>query len=89
MRLADISERLYAISEQMGGGFDAGCIESCARSASALELDIENFAKEVEEFNSMDNWDADTLPELMRRMNLYVERFSRNVPSIKHTENDA
>lgn len=79
MRLANLSERLYSISEQMGGGFNAECVESCAKQASSLELDIENFSKEVEAFASMEEWTVDTLPEFMQRMNLYVQKFSRNV----------
>jgi hypothetical protein len=86
MRLANISERLDSISKAMEQGFHANCVKSCADQALMLEEDIKNFANEVEEFNAMDNWDTDTLPELMRRMNLYVERFSRRVPSIKHEE---
>ena len=86
MRLANLSERLDSISKDMDQGFHANCVKSCADQALMLEEDIKNFANEVEEFNAMDNWDTDTLPELMRRMNLYVERFSRRVPSIKHEE---
>lgn len=63
----------------MGGGFHAESVESCAKQASSLELDIENFSKEVEAFASMESWDVETLPEFMQRMNLYVQKFSRNV----------
>jgi hypothetical protein len=86
MRLANISERLYSASKGMEQGFHANCVKATADQAFLLEDDIKNFAKEVEEFNSIENWDVDTLPELMRRMNLYVERFSRRVPSIKQEE---
>ena len=86
MRLANVSERLYAVSKSMEQGFHAQCVKATADQASLLEDDIKNFAKEVEEFNSIENWDVDTLPELMQRMNLYVERFSRRVPSIKQEE---
>ncbi len=75
----NLSDRLYDLSDELGGGVMAEKIESVARQASALELDIENFAKEVEAFNSMESWDVETLPEFMQRMNLYVGKFSRNV----------
>lgn len=86
MRLANLSERLDSISKGMEQGFHAQSVKSCADQALMLEADIKNFANEVEAFNSMDSWDVETLPELMQRMNLYVERFSRRVPSIKHQE---
>ncbi len=67
----------------MEKGFHANCVEATADQAFLLEEDIKNFANEVEAFNSMENWTVETLPEVMQRMNLYVERFSRRVPSIK------
>lgn len=75
----NLSDRLYALSENIGGGFVSDEVESCAKQASSLELDIENFSKEVEAFASMEEWTVDTLPEFMQRMNLYVQKFSRNV----------
>lgn len=79
MRLANLSERLYSISEQMGGGFNAECVESCARQASSLELDIENFSKEVKDFNEVETWNSENLANFVERVNLYVHKFSRNV----------
>jgi hypothetical protein len=83
MRLANISERLYAISKGMEQGFHANSVKATADQAFLLEEDIKNFANEVEDFNSLETWNVDTMPEFMQRMNLYVERFSRRVPSIK------
>lgn len=89
MSSANISDRLYTLSDNIGGGTTADAIESVARQASSLELDIENFSKEVEAFNSMDSWDVETLPEFMQRMNLYVQKFSRNVHLAGVSEEDA
>lgn len=86
MRLANLSERLDSISKDMEQGFHANCVKSCADQALMLEEDIKNFANEVEAFNSMDSWTVETLPEFMQRVNVYVERFSRRVPSIKYSE---
>lgn len=89
MRPSNLSERLYEVSDNLGGGHTADEIDSCARQASSLELDIENFSKEVEAFNSMESWTVDTLPEFMQRMNLYVQKFSRNVHLAGVSEEDA
>jgi hypothetical protein len=83
MSLANISERLYAISKGMEQGLHANSVKATADQAFLLEEDIKNFANEVEAFNSMESWTVETLPEVMQRMSLYVERFSRRVPSIK------
>lgn len=85
MSSANISDRLYTLSENIGGGTTAEAVESIARQASALELDIKNFADEVEVFNSMETWNSDTLADFMQRTNLYVHKFSRSVPSIYGT----
>ena len=85
MRLANLSERLNSISKGMEKGFHAECVESCAIQAETLELDIKNFADEVEAFNSMETWTSDTLADFMQRTNLYVHKFSRSVPSIYGT----
>ena len=83
MRPSNISERLNSIAKDMEQGFHANCVKATADEAFLLEQDIQNFANEVEEFNSMDEWTVETLPEFMQRMNLYVERFSRRVPSLR------
>lgn len=85
MRLANLSERLNSISKGMEKGLHAKCVKSCAKQAKTLELDIKNFADEVEEFNSMETWTSDTLADFMQRTNLYVHKFSRSVPSIYGT----
>ena len=84
--MSNLSERLYNLSESIGGGHTADEIESCARQASALEKDIENFAKMVEEVNAMENWNADTLADFVQQTNKYIVKFSRNV-HIKYEEN--
>ena len=85
MSSSNISERLYALSDNLGGGATAEEVDSIARQASQLELDIKNFADEVEAFNSMETWTSDTLADFMQRTSLYVHKFSRSVPSIYGT----
>jgi hypothetical protein len=75
----NLSDRLYDLSDELGGGVMAEKIESVARQASELELDIQNFVNAVEDFNSMDEWRIDTLPDFMNTMQIYVHKFSRNV----------
>lgn len=87
MDLTNLSERLYTISEQIGGDTSHGqCLGKCAKQASELENDIENFAKMVEEVNAMETWDADTLADFVQQTNKFVVKFSRNV-RIKYEEN--
>lgn len=87
MDLSNLSERLYAISEQIGENTLHGqCLDKCAKQASALEKDIEDFANMVEEVNAMETWDADTLADFVQQTNKFVVKFSRNV-RIKYEEN--
>jgi hypothetical protein len=87
MHLANLSDRLYAISEQIGGDtFHGQCLDNCAKQASSLEKDIEDFAKMVEEVNAMETWNADTLADFVQQTNKYIVKFSRNV-HIKYEEN--
>jgi len=82
----NLSERLYRLSDSIGGGPTSDEVEACARQASSLEKDIENFAKMVEEINAMETWDADTLADFVQQTNKYIVKFSRNV-NIKYEEN--
>lgn len=75
----NLSDRLYELSDNIGGGFTADEAESCAKHASEIESKVEQLFDFIDAVNEQEHFTPEMFAEVMKELSRFKTKLGRNI----------